>query len=83
MFMDIDFLTKFQWVAIVPSILALIVLSLGSIYLVFKRGVINRKVYRKKSSEKSPEAIIKRFKIMHDLGNISREQFESIKKDYS
>jgi hypothetical protein len=86
MSMNIDPLIKvleFQWFGIVPVTFAFTIISLGGIYLAFTIGSSNRKVWRGKSSKKSSEAIIKRFKKMHDLGIISPGQFESIKKDYS
>ena len=73
----------FKWLCIVPAIIAFIMVSLGSLYRAFTIGSCNRKVYRKKFSKQSSEAIIKIFRIMHDQGKISRKEFESIKRDYS
>jgi hypothetical protein len=61
MFMNIDSLIKvmdFQWLCIVPAIFAFIMISIGGIGMAFTVGGLKRE----KSSKKTSEAIIKRFK---------------------
>ena len=74
---------EFGWIVIVPAILALTILCLGSIYLIFTTGASNRKGYKRKSSTKYSESIVKRFKTMHDQGIVPSGRSESIKEDHS
>jgi uncharacterized membrane protein len=75
---------EFPWLfMVVPAILALTILFFFSIYLGLTLCGFKRKIYREKSMQKRSEDIIKAFKIKHEQGIISREQFESIKQQYS
>jgi uncharacterized membrane protein len=75
---------EFPWLfTVVPAILALTILLFFSIYVGLTSGGFKREIYREKSMQKRSEAIIKAFKIKYEQGIISREQFESIKQQYS